>query len=105
MDLKEYGEVRRAYIGIHISDINTQIKEELGLKSLKGVLISKVLDNSAAYKAGIKNLDVILSINGIEVNTISELHEIITQFNPGEQIQCSIQRKDRTKDITISLQS
>ena len=104
-DLKEYGEVRRAYIGIHITDINTQIQKDLNLNSLKGVLISNVLENSAAEIAGIKKLDVILKINDIEVNSISELHEIIIQFNPGEEINCTIQRKKQIKEISLSLQS
>ena len=92
-DLKQFGEVKRAYIGIYIADINIQIKEELQLKSLKGVLISKVLENSAAEKSGLKDYDVILEINNIKVNSTSELHEIIIQFNPGDQIKCKIQRK------------
>ena len=71
-DFKMYGEVRRAYLGIHITDINTQIQEDLNLNHLRGVLISKVLVNSAAYNAGLKNFDVILDINGIEVNSTSE---------------------------------
>jgi len=104
-DLKTYGEVRRAYIGIHIADINTQIQRQLNLNSLKGVLISKVLKNSAAEKAGIEDLDVILEINGIEVNSTNKLHELIIQFNPGEEINCTIQRKEQIKKITLSLQS
>ena len=94
-DLKIYGEVRRAYIGIHISDINTQVQKELKLNGLKGVLISKVLKNSAAEIAGIKDLDVILEINNIKVNSTSELHEIIIQFDPGDEINCTIQRKEQ----------
>ena len=104
-DLKKYGEVRRAYLGIYISDINPQIKKELNLNSLKGVLISRVLENSAADIAGIKKMDVILSINGIEVNSTSELHEIIIQFDPGEQILCVIERKGIIKEISLSLQA
>ena len=104
-DLKIYGEVRRAYIGIHITDINMQIKKELKLKGLNGVLISKVLKNSAAELAGIKNLDVILEINGIKVNSVSELHEIIIQFDPGDKIDCTIQRKSQIEKVTLSLQA
>ena len=104
-DLKKYGEVRRAYIGIHITDINTQIQKELNLNGLKGVLISNVLKNSAAEIAGIKSLDVILKINDFEVNSTSELHELIIQFNPGEEINCTIQRKEQIKEIKLSLQS
>ena len=104
-DLKTYGEVRRAYIGIHIIDINTQVQKELKLSGLEGVLVSKVLENSAAEIAGIKNLDVILEINGMKVNSISELHEIIIQYNPGDVIDCTIQRKDQIEKITLLLTS
>ena len=104
-DLKVYGEVRRAYIGIHITDINMQIKEELKLNGLEGVLISKVLENSAAELAGIKDLDVILEINGIKVNSTSELHELIIQFDPGDEINCTIQREEEIKTVNLSLKS
>ena len=104
-DLKIYGEVRRAYIGIHIADINMQVQKELKLSGLKGVLISKVLENSAAELAGIKDLDVILEINGIKVNSTSELHELIIQFDPGDEINCTIQREEKIETVTLSLKS
>lgn len=104
-DLKNYGEVQRAYIGIHIADINTQVQKQLKLKGLKGVLVSKVLENSAAELAGIKELDIILEINGIKVNSTSELHELIIQFNPGDEIKCTIQRDEQIEIYSISLKS
>ena len=104
-DLKVYGEVRRAYLGIHITDINIQIKEDLQLNGLSGVLISKVLNNSAAESAGIKDLDVLLEVNGIEVNSTSELHELIIQHNPGDEINCTIQRGEEIIPVTLSLKS
>jgi len=103
-DLKKYGEVKRAYIGIHISDINNDIKEYFSLNGLNGVLVSKVLSNSAAEKAGIKDLDVILAINNITVNSVSELHEIIVQFSPGDEIKCKIKRGKKTIDLSFNLQ-
>ena len=89
----------------HITDINQQVKEELKLNGLEGVLISKVLENSAASLVGMKDLDVILEINGIKVNSTSELHELIIQFNPGDKINCTIQRGDLIKTVTLSLKS
>ena len=97
--------MRRAYIGIHITDINMQVQKELKLNGLEGVLISKVLENSAAELAGIKDLDVILEINGIKVNSTSELHELIIQFNPGDEINCTIQREEQIETVTLSLKS
>jgi serine protease Do len=104
-DLKTYGEVRRAYIGINIADINQNMAEELKLEGVEGVLITNVLRDGAAKKAGIEPYDVIVSINGIKVNSVSQLHEQIIQFNPGEKIVCQIKRKGKIKDINIELES
>ena len=104
-DLKNFGEVRRAYIGIHIVDITTMIQKELDLDDLKGVLISKVMENSAAQKVGLQDYDVILEINDFSVNSTSELHEIIIQFDPGEEIKCTIKRNGKIQKVTLSLQS
>jgi len=104
-DLKNYGEVRRAYIGINIADINQNMAEELNLKGVEGVLITNVLRDGAAKKAGIKRYDVVVSINGNKVNSVSQLHEQIIQFNPGEKIVCQIKRNGKIQDINIELES
>ncbi len=89
-DLKVHGVVKRAYIGIHITDITNDIKKHLQIDNLSGVLISKVLKKSAAEKAGIRDHDIILNINGKDVNSTSEIHEQIIQFSPGDEIICTI---------------
>ena len=104
-DLKNYGEVRRAYIGINIADINQNMAEELNLEGVEGVLITNVLRDGAAKKAGIKRYDVVVSINGTKVNSVSQLHEQIIQFNPGEKIVCQIKRNGKIQDINIELES
>lgn len=82
-----------------------QVQKELKLGGLNGVLVSKVLENSAAKFAGIKDLDIILEINGIKVNSTSELHELIIQFNPGDEINCTIKREEKIETFTLSLKS
>lgn len=104
-DLQEFGEVRRAYIGIHILDLNSRIAKELELKNAKGVFIAKVLKNSAAEKAGIKSYDVITKINNREINTVSQLNEIIIQFNPGDEINCTVLRDNKEIEFNIYLQN
>jgi Do/DeqQ family serine protease len=104
-DLKNYGEVRRAFIGINIADINQNMAEELNLEGVEGVLITNVLRDGAAKKAGIKRYDVVVSINGNKVNSVSQLHEQIIQFSPGEKIVCQIKRNGKTQDINIELES
>ena len=104
-DLKVHGVVKRAYIGIHITDITNDIKKHLQIDNLSGVLISKVLKGSAAEKAGIRDHDIILNINGNDVNSTSEIHEQIIQFSPGDEINCTIKRDNKIQKMTIYLQS
>lgn len=104
-DLKVHGVVKRAYIGIHITDITNDIKKHLQIDNLSGVLISKVLKGSAAEKAGIRDHDIILNINGKDVNSTSEIHEQIIQFSPGDEIICTIKRDNKIQKMTIYLQS
>ena len=104
-DLQEFGEVKRAYIGIHILDINSRMAEELELANANGVLIAKVLKNSAAEKAGIKSYDVITEINNRKINSVSQLNESIIQYDPGDKIICTITRGNKELDFEISLQN
>ena len=104
-DLKDFGEVKRAYIGIHILDLNAGVAKELDLDDANGVFIAKVLKNSAAEKAGIKSYDVITKINDRKINTVSQLNEIIIQFDPGDQINCTVLRDNKEIEFNISLQN
>ena len=104
-DLKDYGEVRRAYIGINIADINQNIAKELDIDGVEGVLITNVLRDGAANKAGLERYDVIISINGTSVNSVSQLHEHVIQFNPGDVINCQIKRQGKIQTVDIKLKS
>ena len=104
-DLKNYGEVRRAYIGIHIADINQEMAKKLALNGVEGVLITDVLKDGAAKKAGIESYDVLISINDVEVNSVSQLHEQIIKFSPGDEIICQIKRNGNLQTIEIELES
>lgn len=104
-DLKIYGEVRRAYIGIHIADINQEMAKKLALNGVEGVLITDVLKDGAAKKAGIESYDVLISINNVKVNSVSQLHEQIIKFSPGDEIICEVKRNGKIKNIEIELES
>ena len=100
-DIKNYGEVRRAYIGIHIADINQEMAKKLALNGVEGVLITDVLKDGAK-KAGIESYDVLISINDVEVNSVSQLHEQIIKFSPGDEIICKIKRMKYCKLLKLS---
>ncbi|WP_232065234.1 trypsin-like peptidase domain-containing protein [Rhodocytophaga rosea] len=103
-DLLKYGEVQRALLGVIIrQDIDADFAKEKGLKSLKGVYIEDVNDESAAKQAGIKAGDVVKRINDIEVNSSSELQGVVATYRPGDKVKVAYERggKEYITQVTL----
>ena len=92
-DLLNYGKVQRALLGVQIQDINTELADREKLKSLDGVYINKVFENSAASDAGIKSGDILVGVEGSEIKTTAMLQEKLSQYGPGEKIKVSLKRE------------
>lgn len=104
-DLMKYGEVQRGLLGVQIQDVNNQLAEKEGLKDVKGIYVAKVNENSAAEAAGIKDGDVIISIDGETVNTSNELQEKVGKKSPGDKVLVGIMRKGNKLEVTATLKS
>jgi serine protease Do len=104
-DLIEYGAVQRAIMGVSITDITADLAKEKDLDGLQGVYVSDVNDNSAAKDAGIEKGDVITQINNIEVNSPSELQEIVGRYRPGDKITVMVKRKGNMKQFEVKLRN
>lgn len=103
-DLKEYGSVQRAFLGIrYATDLNGEVATERGLSITEGVLIEGVSERSGAYKAGIKNGDVIVAIDGLPVRNDAKLLEIVGRKRPGDQVQVKVYRQDRYRTLDVQL--
>ena len=102
-DLKLYGTVQRALLGVKLKDITEEIAKKYKLNTLNGVLIYDVQINGAAEKSGLMQSDIITEINGIKVSKIAELQEQITKYNPGDKIRLLIFRKNILKEIEVIL--
>lgn len=108
-DLKEYGVVQRAMIGISGRDVKTQIdmEKEEGNEpdygTTEGIYVNEVVENSAAHEAGIVEGDVIIEVDGQRVTKFGDLSGIIAQKRPGDQISITyLHNKHRhTKNITL----
>ncbi len=104
-DLSDYGEVKRAILGVRIQDITQELADEKGLKELTGVYIPSVSDGGAADKAGIKDGDVITEINGVVVDKSSVLQEQISKYHPGDKVTVTVVRDGKRKEIVTTLLS
>jgi serine protease Do len=104
-DLKEYGEVQRALLGVNITDVTASLAEEKELGKVEGVYVAAVTENGAAREAGLKEGDVILNVAGEPVNSPAELQEKISRFRPGDDVKIVIKRKNDKKQFTVTLRN
>lgn len=104
-DLKEYGEVQRALLGVNISDVNAESAEEFGLDKIEGIHVRAVTENGAAKEAGIKTDDVIINIDGEKVSSTAELQEKVSQYRPGDDVKVVVIRDNEKKQFTVTLRN
>ncbi len=102
-DLQEYGVVQRALLGVSINDINNQFADENNLKVLKGAYINQVSEIGNAKTSGLKKGDVIIGINGKDVNSTSELLENIGQHSPNDLVMVTVNRNGKVMDFDVVL--
>jgi S1-C subfamily serine protease len=102
-DLLKFGKVQRGVLGVSIQEITQELANKEGLSELKGVMVQDVTEGGAALKAGIKKGDVILKVNDIEINSVSNLQEAVGKFRPGDKLNITINRKGDIKEITAIL--
>jgi Do/DeqQ family serine protease len=98
--LIQYGEVKRGILGVQLTDMTPAIKESLGLSNAKGALVSQVVEDSPAEKAGLKAGDVITSINGRNVGNSSETRNTIGMLRIGEKVDIGLLREGQAKRVT-----
>ena len=104
-DLKQYGQVQRAVLGVGIQDINAKLAEDMDLDKIEGVYVGSISPGGAAEEAGIKEKDIILSIDGVKVNSTAQLQEQVGKHRPGDQVKVLIKRDNKPKPYTVTLRN
>ena len=102
-DFIRYGEVRRALLGISITDITDSMARQFNLESMDGVYVAEVQPNSAAEKGGIKVGDIITEINLNRVRNGAAVQEQMNRLRPGEQAVITVKRGGKQIELIVSL--
>lgn len=92
-----------AYIGVELTDLTDQLKNYFGVDEDEGVLISAVEKDSPAEKAGLKAGDVIIKVDNEDVENYSEVKDIITEKDKGDEVSLVIVRNRQKKDFAVTV--
>ena len=104
-DIKKYGIVQRAVIGVVGTDVTPEIKEKYNLKVNSGAFVQDFAEISAAYAAGVEKEDVITHVNGKPVEDMGQLQSQIGLYRPGDKITLTVDRKGITKNFKVELKN
>lgn len=100
-DLIEFGEVKRAYLGVSIQALDQRLAAEKGIDLTNGVYVEEVYNDGAAGVGGIKQGDVIVSMNDFPIGDIPQLHEQLSKYRPGDVVKVKAIRNG--KEVTVNL--
>jgi serine protease Do len=101
--LKDHGSVARGWLGVEIQPVSADIADSLGIKEASGALVSKTQADSPALAAGVKNGDVITSVNGEHVADPKELARKIALLGPNTTAELGIIRNGAAQTISVKL--
>ncbi len=109
VDLKEYGVVQRAMLGIQFRVVDQDFLDtegkELGIKDLGGAYVASVSEGGSASEAGIRKGDIILDVDGVKITEPSTLQEQIAKRRPNDKVKLSVKRDGQVKQIEVTLRN
>lgn len=103
LDIKEYGQVQQAYIGVSIAELNASLAKEYDLEDVRGVYVAEVDDEGAAAQSGLQAGDVITHIGGIPVNSLAEVRGVLKTKSPGDVVNVSVVRNKEKFNKLVTL--
>ncbi len=108
-DIKEYGTVQRAILGVIIQDLaiakEADPEKTKGIKINDGVYVADFAEQSPAKQAGVQAGDVIVSINDVKVKTVSQLQDQVNRHRPGDKVKVVVVRNNSEKKIDVTLKN
>ena len=104
-DMIEFGEVKRAYLGVSIQPLDQRLAAEKGIDLTNGVYVEEVYTDGAAEAGGLKKGDVIIAMNDFSVGDIPQLHEQLSKYRPGDVIKVKVNRNGKEQVANLTLKN
>lgn len=106
-DLMKYGAVQRGLLGVSIQSVSPELADYLDKKFPvdQGVYVGGVNENSAGQEAGLKEGDIIISVDGKAVNNVSMLQEMVARKRPGDRVEVEYLRDGKKNKVTATLKN
>jgi serine protease Do len=101
--LVEHGSVIRGRLGVLIQDLNKELAESFDIDQREGILIAQVMEDSPAEKAGLKQGDIILKLNGKKVDQVAKFRNQIAMTRPGTKVDIVVLRDGHKKTIKVKI--
>ncbi len=102
--LIEFGEVHRGMLGVVMQNLTPDLAKAFGLDMHQGVVISQVIEKSAAEKAGLKAGDVVVSLNGVAIKNASSMRNIVGLLRVGDSMDIKVIRDNKKLSLKAKLQ-
>ena len=101
--LIRYGEVRRGQLGVYIQDVTPDLARAFGLRRARGAVITQVIPGSPADRAGLKEGDVVVRVNGESIDNAADLRNAIGLLRVGAEARIEIIRDGRRRTVKVRI--
>jgi serine protease Do len=102
-DIVQYGEVRRAQLGVTVTTVSPEDAEYFGLDEVRGVLVQGSTQDGPAAEAGLRQGDVILALDGERIDRVGQLQQKVAERSPGDTTEVTIVRDGEERAIRVTL--
>jgi serine protease Do len=101
--LKEYGETRRGWLGVHVQNVTGEIAASLGLKEPSGALVASITPDSPAAAAGLQTSDVIVKFDGQPIDSMRALPRVVAGTTIGKSVELEVLRNGATVRLEATI--
>ncbi len=101
--LVKHGGVTRGRLGVYIQDLTKELAESFSIDQREGILVAQVMEDSPAEKAGLRQGDVILKLDGKTVDKVADFRNKVAMTRPGETVELLVLRDSKKKKVKATI--